>query len=163
MLAQSGATSRFVDAAAALDLGKGWVAQATYRRGSTQAEGSGGLAAGGRFESDAWSFDVSRNGTLAPGDSFSVRVAQPLRVRSGGLDLRVPVGWNRVLGEAEFEQRLFALSPSGREIDVEAAYMLSLAEGAGYLGAHGFLRRQPGHIADARSDYGAALRAGLRF
>jgi hypothetical protein len=57
----------------------------------------------------------------------------------------------------------YSLSPSGREIDTELSYGSSLWDGSGWLGGNLFMRRQPGHIASAGSDYGAAIRFTLGF
>ena len=53
----------------------------------------------------------------------------------------------------------FSLSPSGREVDAELSYSTGFA--GGWLGGNLFVRRQPGHVADADTDYGAAIRFTL--
>ena len=55
---------------------------------------SGGFIAGGSLATDAWSADLTRSGLFARGDSLAFRVAQPLRVRSGGYRLNLPVSWD---------------------------------------------------------------------
>ena len=62
-----------------------------------------------------------------------------------------------------YERRTYSLAPTGREIDLEAAYGMSLLGGAGFLGANAFLRRQPGHIEAMPDDVGAAMRLSLSF
>ena len=57
----------------------------------------------------------------------------------------------------------FSLSPSGREIDAELSYGSSVLGDAGWIGGNLFMRRQPGHIASADDDYGAAIRFSLGF
>ena len=56
-----------------------------------------------------------------------------------------------------------SLSPSGREIDAELSYGSALLDGNAWLGGNLFCRRQPGHIADAPDDMGAAIRFTLGF
>ncbi len=86
---------------------------------------------------------------------------QPLRVRSGGLDLNMPVSYDYSDGSVGYERRFFNLSPTGREIDVEAAYGLGLWRG--HLSANAFLRREPGHIEALGDDLGGAIRLTLGF
>jgi hypothetical protein len=156
-----GATSWFVDGSASFAIGRGWGAFATYRRGWTAMAGRGGLAESGRLTSDAWAFDVGRSNALRPGDRFALRIMQPLRVASGGLALNLPVSYDYSDGSIGYASRFFNLAPTGREIDVEAAYSVRLL--TGQLSANAFLRKDPGHIAAMRSDVGGALRFNLDF
>ena len=57
----------------------------------------------------------------------------------------------------------YSLSPSGREVDAELSYGSNVLGGSGWLGGNLFMRRQPGHIASASDDYGAAIRFTLGF
>jgi hypothetical protein len=159
--ASGGATSWFADATASLALGRGWDGYATYRRGSTSLRGTGGLATGGSLSSDAWAFDLAKRGALLTGDRLALRVMQPLRIRSGGLNLNVPVSYDYATLQAGYENRFFNLAPTGREIDVEAAYGMPLL--GGELSGNLFARRQPGHIAAMDADLGAAIRFTLGF
>jgi hypothetical protein len=160
-VAAGGGTSWFVDAGGRYDLGRGWGIGANYRRGWTSMTGAGALAQGGRLSTDAWSFDIAREGAFRPGDSFAIRVMQPLRVRSGGLDLNVPVSYDYSTLTAGYESRFFNLAPTGREIDVEAVYGMRML--GGRLTANAFARRQPGNIAALSPDVGAAMRFTLGF
>jgi len=160
-LAAGGATSWFADATASLALGRGWDAYASYRRGATALRATGGLATGGRLSSDAWAFDVAKRDALRGGDRLALRIMQPLRVRSGGLDLAVPVSYDYATLQAGYESRFFNLAPTGREIDVEAAYSRPLL--GGELSGNLFARRQPGNIAALDADLGAAIRFTLGF
>jgi hypothetical protein len=155
-----GATSWFADASASLKLGGGWSAYGAYRRGVTSMAG-GGLAQGGRLGTEAWAFDVSKSNALRSGDRFAIRIMQPLRVASGGYSLQLPVSYDYATGAVGFDRRFFNLAPTGREIDVEAAYGFGLW--GGYLSANAFLRRQPGHIEALSSDVGGAVRYGVSF
>ena len=57
--ASGGARSTFLDGTASFDLGRGWGAFASYRRGWTRMAGSGALVDEGRLKTDAWAFDLS--------------------------------------------------------------------------------------------------------
>ena len=56
-----------------------------------------------------------------------------------------------------------SLTPSGRELDGELSYGSRVLGDNGWFGGNLFLRRQPGHIAAADTDYGAAIRFSLGF
>jgi hypothetical protein len=163
LLGAGGATSWFADAGAALALGGGWDASLGYRLGWTAVPAAAGLAEGGRLRSDAWSVDLGRTGAFRRGDRLALRLMQPLRVRSGGFDLNVPVSYSYDTLSAGYENRFLNLAPTGREIDLEAAYGIGLFEGAGHLSANAFARRHPGNMADMDPDLGAAIRFTLGF
>ena len=82
-----------------------------------------------------------------------------MRVRSGGFDINLPVSYDYSDGSVGYELRFFNLAPSGREIDLEAAYGTRLW--GGNLTANAFVRREPGHVEAIGSDYGAAIRFTL--
>lgn len=156
-----GAATTFVDAGLRFDLGARVTLAANYRRGWTRIGTSGGLADDGRLGTDAFAFDVVRESAFVGGDRLALRFMQPLRVRSGGFDLSLPVSYNYEDGSVGFEARRFNLAPTGRELDFEAAYGLTLFGGA--LDANLFLRTEPGHVAAMRDDLGAALRFRMGF
>ncbi|WP_114952917.1 S8 family peptidase [Sphingosinicella terrae] len=161
--APGGSTSYFADAVAGYRLGADWDARASYRRGWTTMPGGAGLVAGGRLSTDAWSLDLGRSHAFAAGDRLAFRVMQPLRVRGGGYLLNAPVSYDYGDLSVGYERRTFGLAPTGREIDFEAAYGVSLLGGAGYAGVNAFLRREPGHIEAMPNDLGAAMRFSLSF
>jgi hypothetical protein len=86
---------------------------------------------------------------------------QPLRVRSGGFNLRAPVSYDYDTLSIGYEDRFFNLAPTGREVDFEAAYSMPLL--GGDLSANAFLRTDPGHIEAMRDDIGGAVRFTLGF
>jgi hypothetical protein len=163
LIGVGGATSWFADAEAAFALGGGWGASLGYRFGWTGVPAAAGLASGGRLRSDAWSVDLARTGAFRAGDRFALRLTQPLRVRSGGFDLNVPVSYSYDTLSAGYENRFFNLAPTGREIDLEAAYGVDLIGGAGHLSGNAFARRHPGNVAEMDADLGAAIRFTLGF
>ncbi|MCA3254091.1 MAG: hypothetical protein INF91_00565, partial [Alphaproteobacteria bacterium] len=156
-----GATTIFATAGADVRLGV-WRLGGEWRRGWTRAATGGGLFATlGTIASDAWRIDLSRADAFAAGDSVALRVSQPLRVSRAAATLAVPVAWDYAAGVATTELRAIDLAPTGRELDVEAAY--SAPVGPGALEANLYLRRDPGHRDGAGTDRGVALRYRVGF
>lgn len=155
-----GAVSLVGDASLGLDLDGGWSLSGAWRRMWTRPD-HGGLIAGGTLRSTAFSFDIAKAGLFGTGDRGALRLAQPLRVTHGGLDLMLPVAYDYDTGAATFGRRTYNLAPSGRELVVEASYALSLF--GGDLIANIWWRRDPGHIAALPDDKGAALRFAMGF
>ena len=158
---ETGARSWFADAGSSLVLGSAWRVDANYRRGWTRIAAAGLRESADWLESDAWSADLTRLGLFSLRDSLSLRVAQPLRVRGGGLNLTLPVGYDYSTLQASFGRQFVSLAPTGRERDIEAAYATPFA--GGYLSANAFWRTEPGHIEAAPDDLGVALRFNRRF
>ena len=156
-----GAESLFLDLALGLDLGRQWRLGGAWRQGWTHARQAGTLAAGSRFASNAWSLDVTRAGLLQSGDSVALRLSQPLRVSSGGLNLLLPSAYSYDTGLATTDIRTINLSPKGREIDRELIWRGGLWGGA--LAASAYWRSDPGHFATTPDDYGMGLRWSAGF
>jgi hypothetical protein len=151
---RAGSTSLFLDVEARRELGSGWSASLSGRHGWTDF-------AGGRFASRAYAFDLAKSGILNGSDRFGLRLAQPLRIESGGIAMMLPTAFDySTMSETSSLSRL-SFTPSGREIDAEASYSTLL--GSGWIGGNLFIRRQPGHIASADADMGAAIRYSLDF
>lgn len=159
LLATGGARTTFVDAAAAVRLGRGWALHGSYRRGWTWARGSGGLVDNGHLASQAFAFDVSKQGLFAIDDTLAFRLMQPLRVTSGGFRLSAPVSYDYESRTALYGDRLLSLAPGGRELDFEFAYGLGLF--GGRFDFNGFVRTEPGNVRSAKRDVGAAIRFTL--
>jgi hypothetical protein len=149
-----GSNSLFLDMEARRDFGNGWAATIMGRRGWTDF-------AGGRFESGAYSFDLAKFGLVNGRDRLGLRIAQPLRVERGGIAMMLPTSYDYATESETNTLSRLSFTPSGRELDAELSYSTSL--GRGWLGANLFARRQPGHIASADADLGAAIRYGLGF
>jgi hypothetical protein len=154
LLGGGGASTLFLDAEARHDFGHGWTTNLSARRGWTDF-------AGGKFQSGAYAFDLTKLGLLSNGDSIGFRIAQPLRVEHGGFAMLLPTSWDYVTGTATDSFTRMSLTPGGREIDGELSYGTSLLGGNAWLGGNLFYRRQPGHIATAPNDVGAAIRFTL--
>ncbi|HEV2080738.1 MAG TPA: S8 family peptidase [Allosphingosinicella sp.] len=157
----AGSTSWFTDGSASLDLGGGWGAYASYRHGWTSVRSGDALVRGGRLSSNAFAFDLTKAGALTTSDKVGVRIMQPLRVRSGGFDIHLPVSYDYASGQVGYQQRFFNLAPTGRELDYELSYATPLL--GGNMAANAFLRTDPGHIQSMKKDIGAALRFTLGF
>jgi hypothetical protein len=154
-LGGGGAGTTFLDVEARRDLGAGWTASLSARRGWT------GFA-GGSFTSGAYGLDLSRSGLLKEGDRLGLRLSQPLRIDSGGFALQLPTSFDYGSMTPGYSLVRSRLVPKGRELDAELSYSTRML-GSGWLGGNLFVRREPGHVADARPDVGAAVRFSLAF
>lgn len=159
LFGENAATTDFLDATATLSPASGWTIALAARRGRTRMAG-GGIARSGALASSGHAIDLARIGLFGRRDRLSLRVAQPLRVSSGGYLLQLPVAYDYARGATFAETRL-DLAPTGRERDAEASYGSPVA--GGWLSTNLFWRRQPGHIANAPNDLGGALRFARAF
>jgi hypothetical protein len=156
LLGGGGASTTFLDAEARHSFGRGWTSSLTARRGWTDFSG-------GKLETGAYAFDLSKLGIFSKQDSFGLRIAQPLRVERGGFAMMLPTSWDYVTETATDTLTTMSLSPSGREVDAELSYGSNLIGGRAWVGGNFYVRRQPGHIASASKDVGAAIRFSLGF
>jgi hypothetical protein len=156
----AGADTLFLDAQAGWDFAPGWRLGGSFRQGRTSAR-EAGLVEGSNLTSRAWSLDLVRRGVFSASDSLGVRVSQPLRVESGGLNLRLPVGYSYETLLAEYGTRSLALAPRGRELMGELAWRGPLLAGEG--AASLFYRRDPGHYEALPDDAGVAFRWSRKF
>ena len=150
----SGSSSLFLDLEARRDFGAGWSATLAARRGWTDFSG-------GRFQSGAYAFDLAKLGVMNDGDRLGLRLSQPLRIERGGIAMMLPTGYDYATTSETNSLSRLSFTPSGREIDAELSYSTLL--GDGWLGTNLFIRRQPGHVASADADMGAAIRYSLDF
>ena len=155
-LGGGGASTLFLDLEARRELGNGWSASLSGRRGWTSF-------AGGQFQTGAYGFDLTRLGLLNASDRLGFRLSQPLRIERGGFAMLLPTAYDYSTQTATSSLVNYSLSPSGREVDAELSYGSNVLGGSGWLGGNLFMRRQPGHIASASDDYGAAIRFTLGF
>jgi hypothetical protein len=149
-----GSNSLFADLEARQDLGRGWSMTVMGRHGWTDF-------ARGQFQTAAYSLDFAKRGLWNDGDRFGLRISQPLRVEKGGLSMMLPTGYDYATETATSTRERLSFTPSGREIDAEFSYSTGL--GRGWIGANIYGRRQPGHVATAEPDLGAAIRYSLGF
>lgn len=161
-LGGSRAATWFLDAAAELDIGAGWSIGGSARQGWTSADVRGGLSGSGQIRTSAFAADLGKHGVFGQHDSFGLRVAQPLRVSTGGIDLDLPTYYDYdTLSVNSWTTQRLNLTPGGREIDIEARYALPLL--GGDFQTNLFWRRDPGNFAALDDDLGMAMRYGVAF
>ena len=160
-IGRGGARSLFVDGNMEAALGQGWSIGTSWRQGWTYANAGSTLTGQSLLKSNAFSFDVSRASAFATGDRLAFRVAQPLRVTSGGLALNVPVAYDYATLTPTFGIRRFSLAPQGREIASEVSWILPMS--GGYFSSNLFWRQEPGHFESAPDDIGVAFRLQFGF
>lgn len=155
------AVTWFVDTKARFDAGNGWSLGGSMRQGWTQAAVRGGLSGDGLVRTNAFAADIGKNGVFGR-DTLGLRVAQPLRVASGGIDLGLPTYFDYASNTVtDWTTQRLNLAPQGRELDVEMRYGVP-AFGGG-LDTNLFWRRDPGNFAALPNDYGMAMRYSLGF
>jgi hypothetical protein len=155
-LGGGGSSSWFVDGEARRDFGGGYSAALSARRGWTRF-------AAGSFQTAAYGIDFGKTGLFGDRDRLGLRLSQPLRVEHGGFAMLLPTAYDYASGLATSSYSTMSLRPNGREMDAELSYGSALLGGNGWLGGNLFYRNQPGHIADAAPDTGAAVRFTLGF
>ena len=81
----------------------------------------------------------------------------PLKTISGSLQVYSAVSQSQVDGSLQYASQAASLAPSGTERDLELAYATPLRIG-GKLSVLSQLRLQPGHDAEAPTQFGLGLR-----
>jgi hypothetical protein len=155
LLGGGGAGTSFLDLEARRDLGSGWSAGVTARRGWTSF-------AGGRFTSGAYAADLAGSDLLTGGDRFGLRLSQPLRIDGGGFAMNLPTSFDYASMTPGYSIVRSSLVPRGRELDAELSYGRRWL-GGGWVSGNLFTRFQPGHVRTAAPDPGAAVRFSLDF
>jgi hypothetical protein len=156
-----GAKSLFVDLGAGWNIGRGWRLGGAFRSGWTFADTSSVIAPGSVLRTSAWSVDLERTGVFDADDRLGIRLAQPLRVESGGLALDLPVSYSYATQSPTFAIERLSLAPTGRELLGELAWNGHLF--GGQASASLFYRRDPGNYAAAPDDGGALVRWSKGF
>ena len=156
-LGGGGATTSLADLDFGLALNDNWSLRGQLRQAWTRADAGGALTRG-RLQSNAFSFDVVRQGSVS---RMGLRIAQPLRVESGGYRLNLPTGYDYATLTTSYTPTMLSLAARGRELDLEANYGRVL--GAGWVDTNLFFRRDPGNIAAMPNDVGAAVRFTVGF
>ena len=134
----------FAGLSGAADLfGSGWRLRGSAHLGRSWAESESMLRDGDLWAS-AFSAGLERGGWLYSDDGFVLRFSQPLRVESLEMELIGEGGAGRLGAE-----------PSGRQLDVDAAYRLPLSGGGGWLLLSAGVRRDGGHTSSSDLEAGA--------
>ena len=122
--------------------GSGWRLRGSAHLGRSWAESESMLRDGDLWAS-AFSAGLERGGWLYSDDGFILRFSQPLRVESLEMELIGEGGASRL-----------GADPSGRQLDVDAAYRLPLS-GGGWLLLSAGVRRDGGHTSSSDLEAGA--------
>jgi hypothetical protein len=150
----SGSSTLFADARTSINLAGGWQLGGAYRRGWTSARHT-------RLATSAWALDLAKAGIVGPRDHMTIRISQPLRVTSGGVDLSLPGAYDYRTGISNWTTEHVALNPRGREVDSELYYTAPV--GGGWLSFNGYYRRQAGNIVWYPDDLGGAIRFTMGY
>lgn len=153
-LGAHGADSVFVDAALGWRPHRDFHFGAAWREGYTKIRAGSLLDRSSHLVSNGWVVDGSVANMFKLGDVVALRVSQPLRVSSGGLNLNLPVGYDYDTG-ATWGMRTLALNPTGREVATELVWQFPLHGGA--ANANLFWRHNPGNYANLPMDRGWSL------
>ncbi|WP_052766091.1 S8 family peptidase [Aurantiacibacter gangjinensis] len=157
----AGSDTLFVDAEMGWRIADGWRLGGAYRQGFTRVADAPLLADNSQIGSNAWSLDIQRVGVFAGADRMALRISQPLRVQSGGLNLNLPVAYDYETLTAEYGLRTLSLTPQGREMTGELSWIGQLWGGS--AAASLFYRRDPGHFETVPDDMGVGLRWSRDF
>ena len=155
----SGATTQYVTVSGGLPVGWGvdLLASATLAATDMGATADGVLTDWGTVRSNAFGVGAVARGMFGDGDRLGLLVGQPLRAFDAAATVTVPVA---LAGDGQVVRRSerAALTPDGREIDLQLAYALMLAPGLD-VSSWLLFQFEPGHDADA----GAGVAAGITF
>ncbi|WP_245964388.1 S8 family peptidase [Sphingorhabdus wooponensis] len=160
-IGQNGARSLFVDGRGDVSLNGDWSLGASWRQGWTKANAGASLASQSLMKNNAFSLDLSGSNVLSRHDRVAFRIAQPLRVTSGGLALHLPVAYDYATLATTFAARQISLAPKGQEITSELIWGMPIY--GGHLSSNLFWRQEPGHFENAPDDVGIAFRLQFDF
>ena len=156
--------SRFATLDVAQNLGRGWAGFATYTVMTTPAyhNSADSLIAGSSdMRGDAFALGLMRSDAFRRGDRLSLGVSQPLRLRSGSLNMALPQGQDEA-GDLQFGEQAVSLAPEGRELRVEARYAMPLSRTAN-VSTFLMHRAQPGHDGSQPNEVAAGVRWSKSF
>lgn len=157
-----GATTQFLTLSGALPLGPRFELLGSVTMAATEMDATAGvLGEWSTVRSNAFAVGAVARDVLDDGDRLGLLVGQPLRVYAADATVTVPVALTDT-GKTVHASERVDLSPSGREIDLQFAYDLPLAEGMN-LSSWLLMRLEPGHDADADPAYGAGVAFRLTF
>lgn len=160
-IGQNGARSLFIDGRGDVTLIGPWRLGASWRRGWTKANPGAALTDRSTLYSNAFSLDLSGGNVLTSHDRVAFRIAQPLRVTSGGLTLHLPVSYDYATLRTTFAARQISLAPKGQEITSELVWGMPIY--GGHFSSNLFWRQEPGHFENAPDDVGIAFRLQFDF
>lgn len=156
-----GETNRMTFGSLLLDyrLGDRLVAFAHYERGHGDMSGSGGLVRRiEKIRAEEMAFGMQWRGD---GQRAALALRQPLRLDRADATFEVPVG-RTLEGEVIRDSRRVALSPSGRQQDIELGYALQASERS-HLQLNLMYTLEPGHDREASPEASAMLNYTVNF
>ena len=153
----------FSGAHAQAALNDSWSLYGSYYRGRTnlKAKDSSIFTGFSELESQSVSLGLVGRNILMLNDQVGLLISQPLRIEKGRVNMDVPVFRDRE-GNVLKEQVLADLSPSGRELRLEAVYDFALSD-ATRIKSLVLYRLNPEHRSDIRDDSLLILRLDRSF
>ena len=103
-----------------------------------------------RIYANAFAFGLTTQSQFRDGDRLGISLGQPLRVRKSTSDMTLPVGRD-LSGNVLQETQRVDLVPTGREINVQLAYILNDGSQS-ELASFATVTWQPGHDHSADPD-----------
>ena len=133
-----------------------------YTEGRTAASGGSGLISDySTLRTSAFGAGLVMKDVMSEGDGLSFVVGQPLRVDGGSASVTVPTGRTET-GEVLTKSGKLDLTPSSREVALEASYDFALSEGQA-LSAGSFVRLNPDHEDGSDTDVGVGFNYRISF
>jgi len=113
------------------------------------------------IRSESFSLGIVGQSVFTAEDQLMFSVSQPLRVASGSATFDIPTGRD-LAGNVLSNSFSTNLTPSGREIDLEASYSLKLSETQS-LSTGVMMRMQPGHTSGSTPEAVGMVRYRVKF
>jgi hypothetical protein len=124
------AATGWASATAETALNARWSLKASMTIAATgvQHPGSSLVSSLGPIYATSFSFGVAGKNLFARGDALAFVVGQPLRVEEAPVSLVTGTGRDRTTGDVIMTPSETSLAPSGRAVDLEAAYRFGVAD-----------------------------------
>lgn len=116
----------------------------------------------GTLQASHFAAGVSLARAFSPMGSLSLSVSQPLRLERGVASMNIASSYDYTTETPNFTNQVNGLTPTGRELDLEAAYRYGLGNNAS-LTANILYQSNPGHVADRDSVISFMLAAKSSF
>lgn len=107
--------------------------------------------------SAAWSLGLAQSNVWKAGDALGFSVSMPLRTMSGNAFVTSAVSQNQEDGSLNYATQALGLAPSGMERNIEMSYARPMSKTA-KLTAMAQMKLEPGHVANANTQYGLGLK-----
>lgn len=108
-------------------------------------------------QSMAWSLGFAHKDMFRDGDSVGFTMSMPLRTMNGNMTMTTATEQSQADGSLSYATQSVSLAPTGMQKDFELAYSQPSGFG-GKLTAMAQMKMQPGHDADAPTQYGIGVR-----